>query len=164
VSSFKKSKDHLNDIVIPNLSEAKDTPLNQRRVFNVVASLDTLVAQIWWELPDYEKREWSGGKSRYDDTDFREALANKYPDYRLVRDIAKAQKHVSLTRGYPQLTNSSQIKKGTMGFGEGGFGEGPYGGGEQTLVVKDDGTKRNVLATVQNSLESICSEFGIQPT
>jgi hypothetical protein len=40
-----------------------------------------------------------------EDTQYRESLAKHSPDFRLLRDIAKVQKHVHLTRGNPEGDN-----------------------------------------------------------
>lgn len=71
----------------------------------------------------------------------------------LARDVADAHKHFELDRSSRQLTNATQTSAGTLGWGKGGFGEGVYGGAEQLVVTLDDGSKRPLLAIMNNVME-----------
>jgi hypothetical protein len=53
-----------------------------------------------------------------DDTHYRGWLAGCSLDFRLLRDIAKAQKHVHLDRGQPEVTTSAQVTARAFGYGE----------------------------------------------
>lgn len=69
-----------------------------RLAFNAVASLDALAAHMYFwciENGKLSKAECS------DDVGYRVGLAKRNDEFRLLRDVAKLQKHVMLTRGNP---------------------------------------------------------------
>jgi len=61
-----------------------------------------------------------------DDTVYRAKLASQCSAFALLRDIAKAQKHVRLIKGTPQVTGEHQVSLRRIGFGEGEYDRGRY--------------------------------------
>ena len=98
-----------------------------------------------------------------DDTNYRERLAGCSLDFRLLRDIAKAQKHVHLDddrRGKkPEVTTSAQVTARAFGYGEGGYGRGRYGGPPQVVVTTDKGELRYVEQIVAAALAVLETEM-----
>ena len=141
---------HLEEIIRPNIVEYKREYGNLRLCFNAVASVDALMGHLYFWCLENAEEEVLGIK---DDSQFRHKLGEQHPDLLLLRDIAKAQKHARLKYGDPQISLTSQIAQGDIGWGEGGFGEGRYGGKNQIIVEFDDGYKRVVETVLKNALE-----------
>jgi len=91
-------------IVIPNVEEFRANFSEVRRAFNAAMALDALSAQIYiWCIVNAPDKV-AGIK---DDTRYREWLAQQDPDFRLLRDFAKAQKHVHLRACFGTGTDRS---------------------------------------------------------
>ncbi|GEM_PF-3711016 len=124
----------LNDIVCPNVKDFHDNYDNLRYAYNAIAAVDSLAAHLYVWANNHAPGSVS---SASDDSHYRALLASRDSDFALLRDMAKAQKHVHLSRGNPQIANADQISSRTVGYGEGGYGEGRYGGVQQVLVDID---------------------------
>jgi hypothetical protein len=59
-----------------------------------------------------------------DDRSYRQHLAQEDADFGLLRDIAKAHKHVILDRGNPQISGAQNLSVKGLGWGEAAWGEG----------------------------------------
>lgn len=132
-------------VVKPTLDEFEERPLELRLAYISVLVVDAYAAHFFcsFSLP-YKN-----------DMEFRDALSKTSKDFRAIRDLSKALKHVRLQRGQPTVTTSGQLVVTNVGFGEGGYGEGPYGGGPQVVIAYSDGTKRSVLSLLRNALSHI---------
>jgi hypothetical protein len=53
-----------------------------------------------------------------DDLEYRSELAKQHSEFALLRDIAKAVKHVRLVRGSPQTSRGDQMEVRSLGWGE----------------------------------------------
>ena len=86
--------DFLEVVVRPNVVDFKGDSASLRLAFNAVASVDALAAHLyhWRVVHNPAALRGAGG-----DSHFRRALAALSDDFRLIRDVAKAQKHVVLT-------------------------------------------------------------------
>lgn len=73
-------------------------------------------------------------ENNQNDSYFRERLADDCSAFRIIRDLAKANKHAELTRGSPLVSSSDQAASKPMGFGQGRFGVGRYGGVPQMMI------------------------------
>lgn len=71
---------------------------------------------------------------------FRAELSQRKEDIALVRDIADAHKHLKLDRVGREITNASQTRGQSVGYGQ-AYGL-CYGGGELLVVTLDDGQER----------------------
>jgi hypothetical protein len=151
-------REFLNAIVKPNVAEFHGNFEDMRRAFNAVAAVDALAAHlyVWAKANAIVSPAVS---SSGDDTVYRAALATRDSDFALLRDVAKAQKHVRLTRGNPQVSGADQISARSIGFGEGGFGEGRFGGPPQVIVDTAPDEFSYLEAIVDASLSFLESEM-----
>jgi hypothetical protein len=86
-------------------------------------------------------------------------LAARNQDFALLRDIAKAQKHVHLQQGKPQITRAEQITSRATGLGEGRLGEDRLGAPEQVVVDIAPGNFSYVESIINNSLAFLEAEM-----
>ena len=135
------AREYLEAIVRPNINDFSGDYANLRLGLNAVHTLDALAAHIFNE---------AGGEAVLgcaDDSAYRGVLAAANGDFGLLRDVAKAVKHVELNRGKPQLSGAKQVSVQTLGYGQARYGEGRYGSPSQ-LVVRTDGGDTRVLETI----------------
>lgn len=138
-SEVSRPQQFLEEVVQPNLVEFEAAVSNVRLAFNAVASVDALAAHIYvWcrensENSNDAKKEIACVKT--DDSYYRAKLASECPEFELLRDIAKAQKHVRRKWGNPQITGDDKVMSSQIGYGEGGYGCGRYGGPMQVVVL-----------------------------
>lgn len=125
-------REHLNEIVRPNLEDLSDNFGDLRRAFNAAASLDALAAHIYWWARENAPSEVAQFK---DDTAYRGHLAALNDSYRLTFEVAKANKHVNLTRGTPSVSKASQVETKSVGWGEGRWGDGRWDGPPQVMIT-----------------------------
>src|SRR5271169_407495 len=93
----------LEEVVKPNLTEFANDYASIRLAHNAIAAVDALAAHLFWWCKDNAVISVA---TMNEDTDFRQMLATKDPDYALLHDIAKANKHVRLVHGSPELTDA----------------------------------------------------------
>lgn len=137
--------DYLREHVEPKLVEFDAEKTSKRRANDAVQVVDQLAPRIFNWCKDNNPSLVAGIKG---DIEFRSQLAQANSEFELVRDMAKAEKHMRLDRGSPLVSSSTQIQAKTRGWGEGPYGEGPYGGREQIVVDLNDGSSRNVYTVV----------------
>jgi hypothetical protein len=93
-------KEFLDDVVQPNVAAFHQDYASLRHAFNAIASVDALAAHLFvWCKANKPAETYSASS----DTDYRHKLASLCPAFALLRDIAKAQKHVHFTKGTPQV-------------------------------------------------------------
>jgi hypothetical protein len=78
------------------------------------------------------------------DSQFRAILPQRSQDFGLLRDIAKAQKHVHLAQGNPRVTTADQVTARSLGWDQARFDEGRWDGPPQIVVTTDAGDLRYV--------------------
>ena len=84
-------------------------------------------------------------------SDFMRHLStNECRDFALIKDVANAQKHCSLTRGSPSIAGAQNVAVKATGWDEGGFGEGPYGGSPSLIIDMGSGSLRHFSAVLEN--------------
>jgi hypothetical protein len=149
-------REFLEKVVQPNIAEFDANFACERHAYNAVAAVDSLTAHIYVWCKDNAPKEIAGIG---DDTMYRQSLARSFPDFGLLRDIAKAQKHVHLDRGKLEVTTASQVTARSIGWGEGRFGEGRWGGPPQVVVTTDNGILRYVEQIVAASLTMLEAEM-----
>jgi hypothetical protein len=146
----------LEQIVRPNVADFYANDADIRHAYNVVAAVDSLAAHVYVWCTANAAAEVVGVKG---DNHYREKLAAAHDDFRLLRDIAKAQKHVWLTQGTPVIARAEQISTRAVGFGEGPFGHGRYGGPPQVVIDIDASTMRYVRQIVDSALAFLEGEM-----
>ncbi len=143
-------REFLDNVVRPNITEFHAHIADERRAFNAVAAVDSLSAHIYVWCKSNAPQAIAAGIQ--DDSQYRGWLANSSPDFRLLRDIAKAQKHVHLTRGSPEVTRAAQVTPRSLGFNEAPFNEGEFDSPLHVVVTMDDGRLRYVAQIVTAAL------------
>jgi len=148
-----KARQFFEEVVRPNVAEFAADFGNIRKALNALQSVDALTAYIY---NDAGRR--SGTESK-DDSAFRAKLSKQNPDFRLVRDVAKAAKHVVLEKATPMVTKAEQIKVISLGWDIGSWDELRFDGPVQVVVVTDAGEHRTIEAVVSKALEFLEGEM-----
>ena len=149
-------REFLEKVVRPNIAEFDANFGSEQRAYNALAAVDSLAAHIYVWCKGNAPSEIAGIP---DDSAYRETLAGRSPDFRLLRDIAKAQKHVHLTRGNLEVTTAAQVTARSLGWGEARWDEGRWGGPPQVVVTTDNGDLRYVEQIVAASLAILEAEM-----
>ena len=149
-------REFLEAVVRFDVAEFRDEYGDIRRAYHAVTAVDALAAHIFVWCRTNAPAEITGLD---DDTHYRGQLSERSSDFRLLRDIAKAQKHVHLERGKPEVTKAAQVVARPLGFGEGGFGQGRFGGPPQVVVATDSGDLRYVEQIVIAALGLLEAEM-----
>lgn len=124
-------RDFLTITVDQNIAEQAANPADIRLAFNAVAAVDALAAHMYvWLLTNTP----SVVAGIADDTVYRHALGKLSIDFDLIRDTAKAQKHVHLTRGTPGVSSANQMAPAATGWNQAGWGDSSWGGAPQAAV------------------------------
>jgi hypothetical protein len=127
-------QEFLKTVVHPNVEDFHSHFADMRRAYNAISAVDALAAHLYfWATVNNP----AAVASSNDDTAYRAELAARNQDFALLRDVAKAQKHVRLTRGKPQVSHEAQVTSRQIRYGEGVFGGGRYGGVEQVVIDID---------------------------
>ena len=154
-------REFLETVVRPNMEDFNANYGSVRHAHNAVAAVDALAAHLYQWCETNAPSEIAGVS---DDTLYRARLAQSSPDFHLLRDIAKAQKHVHLNRGAPKVTTAAQVTARSIGWGEARWGEGRWGGPPQVVVTTDGGELRyveQIVAAALTVLETEMSRLGI---
>ena len=125
----------------PNVEELKASS-GLRHAYNAVAAVDALAAHIFTWLHKHAPVAVATCK---DDTQYREQLARTSDDFVLLRDLAKALKHVELMWGKPVVTAAAQLTSRQLGWGA------PWGqkwGRHKQAVLRDNSGKLRLVTTV----------------
>ena len=149
-------REYLESVVRPNTDVFNVDYGSVRHAHNAVAAVDALAAHLYQWCKTNAPSEIAGVS---DDSHYRARLAQTSSDFRLLRDIAKAQKHVHLTRGATQVTAAAQVAARSTGFGEARWGEGRWGGPPQVVVTTDSGELRYVEQIVADALGVLEAEM-----
>ena len=112
-------------VAAPNIADFHANFADIGHAYNAAASIDALAAHIYDWCVTHAPAEIVGVR---DDAHYREMLAQCNDHFALLRDIAKAQKHVELDGGNPKINLVSQISRRPIGWGEGDYGADRYGG------------------------------------
>ena len=142
-------REHLEQIVRPNVGDIHTNFGNVRYAFNAVAAVDALAGHVYRWCCINAPHEVAEVQ---DDSAYRERLAHANADFALVRDIAKAQKHIHLDRGSPQVSTAAQVETRSLGWGQARWGEGRWGSPPQVMVETDEGEVRVVEAILDRAL------------
>ena len=149
-------REFLENVVRPNVQDFDANYGSVRHAYNAVAAVDALAAHLYLWCKTNAPSEIADVS---DDTHYRARLAQSSSDFRLLRDIAKAQKHVHLDRGPTEVTAAAQVAARSIGFGEARWGEGRWGGPPQVVVTTDGGELRYVEQIVATALTVLETEM-----
>jgi hypothetical protein len=109
-------RDFLTSIVQPNMQLALENPDDERHGINAILTIDALVGQLYEAMLTSNHPDVAGVKR---DDEFRDKLAQRSDEYRLLRDLAAAYKHGQLRGAKPRLAHrGGQItnRKNTIGL------------------------------------------------
>ena len=129
-------REFLEIVVRPNVDEFKANDGSVRHAYNAVAAIDALAAHLYLWCKTNASSEIVGV---LDDAQYRARLAQSSSDFRLLRDIAKAQKHAHLDRGAPEVTAAAQVAARSIGWDQARWDEGRWDGPSQVVVTTDGG-------------------------
>jgi len=109
-------REFLTEVARPNVAELNVHSDSLRRAHNAVAAVDALAAHIYVWCTVNAPAELT----IQDDSQYRGMLAvrDSGGNFSLLRDIAKAQKHVHLAKGNPLVKRAEQVTARPMGAGE----------------------------------------------
>jgi len=142
-------REFLENVVRPNVEDFKANYGSVRHAYNAVTAVDALAAHLYEWCKTNAPSEIAGVSH---DSQYRERLAQSSSDFRLLRDIAKAQKHVHLTRGATQVTGAAQVAARSLGWDEAKLDQGRWDGPPQVVVTTDSGDLRYVEQIVADAL------------
>jgi hypothetical protein len=139
------------------------------RAFSAIAAVDAYAAHIFTEAIEREvdvaeKLSLTTQDVR-DDSTFRQAISNKYRNFMILRDLAKANKHAQLSRHAPLVSGSDQVSAKVKGWGEAKWGEQRWGDQPQIFVSISGGDEHYVETLVRRSVEvldGIALDLGIK--
>ncbi len=146
------------EIVQPLVDEFENEDAALHRGFAAVSVVDALAAHIHREVvgqgQDPFKIFNQPIESRRDDTGFRAELAKLNPNFKILRDVAKANKHAFLTQGNNvEVNGSGDTAVVRMVYGEGAYGVGKYGGLPFLQVTTQSAEDHRLLDVVLASLK-----------
>jgi hypothetical protein len=150
-------REFLDMVVRPNVADFHARYADMRCAFNAVMAVDALAAYIFVSLRTSAPSEVV---SLRDDSAYRGKLASQNREFRLLLDVAKAQKHVHLDRGKPTVTRADQVSSRAIAYGEGDYGAGHFGGPPQVVVDMDDGSFVYLENVVDDALGFLEAEMG----
>ncbi|MBY6056780.1 hypothetical protein [Leisingera daeponensis] len=153
------------------MSEFRDEEGALHKGFNAVSAVDAYAAHIHSELVSLGKDPFEmlnqGVAGDRNDTHFRGVLAAANGNFRVIRDVAKANKHAFLTKGNPKKlasNGSGDTVSVSIGWGQGGYGVGGYGGASQLIVNCLDGSQKKLLRELDAALaylDDVARELGL---
>lgn len=149
-------KSFLETVVAPNIEDFRNNFSSFRHAHNAISALDALAAHLYYWAVSNSPNVVSSAKG---DSCYRNELAEHNSSFKLLRDIAKAQKHVHLKYCNPQVKRADQVTSKNIGWGEDGFGQGRYGGGEQVIVNDNNGQLHYVEEIIDSSLNLLISKM-----
>lgn len=158
------------EIVAPNVEDFEANQGAMHRGFNAVSAVDAYAAHIYREMMGLGRDPFGECGERpprqdHNDTHFRGLLAAKSEQFRIIRDVAKANKHAFLTdeRSAPIANGSGDTVSVEVGYGRGAYGAGSYGARAQLVVNLRDGSKRELLPVLEAALsylDGVAARFG----
>ena len=149
-------REFLESVVRPNIAEFGGHYSSVRRPYNAIAALDSLPAHIFVWCKRLDPSAMAGIAN---DSAYREELAKRSTDFRLLRDIAKALKHVELTQGTPNVSTAAQVESRPFWMGRGTLGRVSCGGEPQVVMITDSGESRSVEYIVAAALRVLEAEM-----
>jgi hypothetical protein len=84
---------------------------------------------------------------------YRQHLATMNDSYKLAFEVAKASKHVVLTRGTPAVTRADRVSVKSVGFGQGRWGDMRWDGPPQIFITPTSQDPWGVEGVLTRSLE-----------
>lgn len=143
--------DYLTEVVEPNFADLAANYGSIRLNLNAIHAVDALAAHIYHGS--------NGAAPGNDDTHYRSNLAQRDPEFALLRDIAKAIKHVRLGRGSPKTSRGDHVEARSLGWDEAAWGDGRWDGPPQVVIQLDGEGIRVVETVAMNALRLLKAEM-----
>jgi hypothetical protein len=148
-------REFLDQVVRPNLDGLEGNFGDLRFAFNAVLAIDALAAHIFHAVDAAAV----GLPNNADDGAYRDGLAKRSSEFQLLRDIAKAFKHVRLVRGTPTIADSHVITPRSMTWDNAIWNETRWDSPLQVVVEIDGGRLRAVEGVARNALKVLDEEM-----
>ncbi len=148
------AKDFLDRVAEPDVVALEQDYGDERTAYHAVHSVDALAAHIYHDLISAGHVFLSTTR---DDLAFRESLAQSHADFALLRDLAKALKHVRLTRGNPEVSQASQVSPRRLGWDQMRWDEARSDSPPQVVVETNSGDFRPIETIARTSLDMLKS-------
>lgn len=107
-----------------------------RLAMNLASSLN-IIAEYYWH--GVNKTNPAKVFNQRTPRKYREELANQFPPYGLIRDVADSHKHLVLDRSSASVSNAQQVGSVKIGYGQ-AYGI-CYGGGKTIQIELNNGQK-----------------------
>lgn len=133
MTSITSAKAFFNEVLKFNLSSYKENPSSLPAAYNLANALFSMHEWMWHTYGD------ALGKNLYCKNDFNNYVQTACPNFKHMRDLANAAKHVSLNNPSTQATHISNTTAIENGYGEGAYGSSKYG--RSAVVINDGSTK-----------------------
>lgn len=155
-------------IAKPNLNEALKNINDMQRVFNACAGIEGLASHLFHYLLESGVDHWPDSEDpkvkavplpdRESDGKFKGFLSKRNEQFKIVHDIAEAQKHAVLTRGIRTVMSSSELISKEHGFDYTRWDELVWDAGE-AICVQVAGERRVVVALALHALKFLEDEI-----
>ncbi len=136
----RPTKEFKDTILQPTLKDFSERYDQLHVAFAAVAAVDAYAAHIFYEAKDMgvdvlaELGFDPSERGRNDDSWFRSEIAKRNREFRVLRDVAKANKHAFLTQHQPIVNGSADTQLEARPFGMGAYGEGRFGGVPEVVI------------------------------
>ncbi len=156
-------REYLDQVVRPNRADLDANYSSLRHGLNAIAAVDALAAHMFYALRNAGSTTPPPTQGRRDDDDaYRDHLAQQNNSYDLVREMAKAQKHVeviySKKRTAP-VPRASSVSMSPLAWGEFPWGRGRFGGADQLVVRTASGAADYVESLLDEAIEFLEAEM-----
>ena len=152
-------REFLEQVVRPNINDFSTNYASVRHAYNAVAAVDALAAHIYIWCVHNAPSEVAG---LADDSHYRDQLAGRDSDFRVLRDLAKAQKHVRLTgkrSKNAEVKESADMTARTPLWGKLPWGQFPWDGSPLVVVTTSSGKDRSVMHVTTAALTFLEGEM-----
>ena len=99
-------REFLEVVVAPNINDFHSNFADMRHAHNAINTVDALAAHLYVWATENNPNAVADSKC---DSAYRAKLAASDKDFALLRDIAKAQRHVRLEKANPQVKRADQV-------------------------------------------------------
>jgi hypothetical protein len=131
------AREYFDQVVAYDLDHYKAQPSSLPAAYNLAGSLFSMHEWVWDSYGD--KLELQLGVKLRNAFALNSHTQSNCPEFKYIRDVANASKHVSLINASTQATHITDTTAIESTFGGGVFGGSKFGRG--VVVIDDDGTK-----------------------
>ena len=144
-------------VVEPNVQALAERSDDIRLAMNAVFAVDALVAHIFWWVKEHAPQ--SDLRGMRDDSEYRHHLSKRSEYFGVLRDLAKALKHVQLSRHDPKVAGANKMGAMPVGYGELPYGRGRFGGPTQVVVQLSDDSYDYVESIISDAMAVLAEQM-----